>query len=129
MSRKALYKFKSLLLLLVYRVDHTPPSEAPHQPLYSASIQGGPHTSAGVGQLCATQEPQVARPGPVGDCVSKAESGVEVVRVQRLLSVHGVVPRCIVGAAHPNLTNEKHTPRLLQGLLRDRPLSQMTWAI
>lgn len=60
-------------------------------------------TSAGIGQLSATQEAQVPGPRPDSLRVAEAELGVEVVGVQRLLPVNRVVTRGIVRTAHPNL--------------------------
>lgn len=60
-------------------------------------------TSAGISQLSAPQEAQVARPRPDSLGVAEAELGVEVVSMQRLLTINCVVACGIVRTAHPNL--------------------------
>lgn len=60
-------------------------------------------TSAGISQLSAPQKAQIARPCPDSLSVPEAELGVEVVRMQRLLSINGIVTCSIVRTAHPDL--------------------------
>lgn len=60
-------------------------------------------TSAGVSQLSAPQEAQVARPRPDSLGVAEAELGVEVVSMQRLLAINCVVACGIVRTANPDL--------------------------
>lgn len=60
-------------------------------------------TSAGIGQLSAPEEAQVARPCPDSLRVAKAELGVKVVGVQRLFAINCVVACGIVRTAHPDL--------------------------
>lgn len=60
-------------------------------------------TSAGVGQFGPAEEAQVSGPSPDGLRVSEAEPGAEVVRLQRLVSVHGEVTAGVVAAVHPDL--------------------------
>lgn len=60
-------------------------------------------TSTGISQVCAPQEAQVARPRPDSLGVAEAELGVEVVSMQRLLTVNCVVACGIVRTAHPDL--------------------------
>ncbi len=60
-------------------------------------------TSAGVGQFGPAEEAQVSSPSPDGLRVSEAESGVEMVRLQRLVSIHGEVPAGVVATVHPDL--------------------------
>lgn len=66
-------------------------------------------TSAGVRELGAPQEAQVAGPRPHGLGVAEAQLGAEVVGVQRLLAVHGVVAGGVVRAAHPHLDTQDDT--------------------
>lgn len=63
-------------------------------------------TSAGVGELGSPQEAQVAcaRPHRLG--VPEAEARGEVVRLERLVAVDGEVAAAVVGAVHPDLTEE-----------------------
>lgn len=63
-------------------------------------------TSVGVGELGAPQEPQVARPGPDRLSVPEAESGVEVIGLENLLTVTAVVPAAVMSAVHPDLQEE-----------------------
>lgn len=60
-------------------------------------------TSVGVCELGATEEAQVASPGPDSLSVSKTESGVEVIGLENLLTITAVVTTTIVSAVHPNL--------------------------
>lgn len=60
-------------------------------------------TSTGISQFSAPQEAQVAGPRPDGLGVTEAELGVEVVSMQRLLSVNCVVACGVVRTAHPDL--------------------------
>lgn len=74
-------------------------------------------TSAGVRQLGASQEAQVAGSRPHSLGVTEAQLGAEVVGVQRLLPVHGVIAGGVVRAAHPYLDtqDDKH------GAFKDDP--------
>lgn len=63
-------------------------------------------TPTGVRELGAAQEAQVARARPHGLRVPETQPGVEVVCVQGLLAIDGVVACGIVGAAHPDLPTE-----------------------
>lgn len=67
------------------------------------ALQQGVLTSAGICQLCPAEEAEVASPCPNSLGVSEAQPGTEVVRVKCLLPIDRVVPRGIVGAAHPDL--------------------------
>lgn len=60
-------------------------------------------TSTGISELSAPQKAQVARPRPHSLGVAEAELCVEVVRMQRLLTIHCVVACGIVRTAHPDL--------------------------
>ncbi len=60
-------------------------------------------TSTGISQLSAPQEAQVARPRPHSLGVAEAELGVEVVSMQRLLTIDCVVACGVVRTAHPDL--------------------------
>lgn len=60
-------------------------------------------TSAGVSQLRAPQEAQVAGPRPDRLGVAKAQLSAEVVSVQRLLTVNCVISCGVVRTAHPDL--------------------------
>lgn len=66
-----------------------------------------PLTSAGVQQLRPLDEAQVPRPGPQGVGLPEGEFGVEVIRLQALLPVDGVVATGTVSAAHPDLTHKR----------------------
>ena len=65
--------------------------------------QAGCLTPSGVQQLRPLDEAQVAGAGPQRLGLPEAERGVEVVRLQALLAVDGVVAAGAVGAAHPDL--------------------------
>lgn len=65
------------------------------------------HTSAGVRQLCPAEEAQVSGPSPDGLRVSEAESGAEVVRLQRLVAVNSEVSAGVVATVDPDL--QPHT--------------------
>lgn len=70
----------------------------------SRSAEAGlPLTSTGVKQLRPLDEAQVARPGPQSLGVPEAQLGVEMVSLQTLLAVDGVVATGIVGTAYPDL--------------------------
>lgn len=71
-------------------------------------------TSAGIRQLGAPQEAQVAGPRPHSLGVTEAQLGAEVVGMQRLLPVHGVVAGGVVRAAHPHLDMQDDTHGLLK---------------
>lgn len=60
-------------------------------------------TSTGVGEFGPAEEAQVSRSSPDGLRVSEAESGVEMVRLQRLVAVNREVPAGVVAAVHPDL--------------------------
>lgn len=66
-----------------------------------------PLTSARIQQLGPLDEAQVARPGPQSVGLPKAESGVEMIRLQALLPVDGVVATGTVRAVHPDLNKHK----------------------
>lgn len=70
-------------------------------------------TSVGVGELGATEEAQVARPGPDRLSVSEAEPGVEVVGLENLLAVTAVVTAAVMSAVHPNLQEEHERPEVI----------------
>lgn len=76
-----------------------------HPKCFSAgrAEDGGPLTSAGVEQLGPLDEAQVAGPGPQRLGVPEAQFGVEVVGLQTLLPVDGVVAAGVVRTAHPDL--------------------------
>ena len=67
-------------------------------------------TPSGVQQLRPLDEAQVpgARPQRLG--LAEAQGGVEVVRLQALLAVDGVVAAGAVGAAHPDLHTQPPPP-------------------
>lgn len=66
-------------------------------------------TSGGVQQLGPPDEAQVSGPGPHCLSLTKAQVCVEVISLQVLLSVNGVVATGVVRAVHPDLsqTNQK----------------------
>lgn len=66
-----------------------------------------PLTSTCIQQLCSLDETQVTGPGPQSLGLPKAEPGVEVVCLQALLPINGVVATGIVWAVHPNLHKKK----------------------
>lgn len=68
-----------------------------------------PLTSTCIQQLCSLDETQVTGPGPQSLGLPKAEPGVEVVCLQALLPINGVVATGIVWAVHPNLHKKKNT--------------------
>lgn len=78
-----------------------------------------PPTSAGVQQLGPLDEAQVARPGPQRVRLPEAEPGVEVVRLQALLAVDGVVAAGAVRAAHPDLSKRQTHTCCLRDCLED----------
>lgn len=66
-----------------------------------------PLTSACVKQLCPLDEAQVACPGPQSLGIPEAQFGIEMISLQTLLPVDGVVATGIVRTAHPDLkTND-----------------------
>lgn len=69
-------------------------------------------TTAGVGEFGPAEEAQVSGSSPDGLRVSEAEAGVEMVRLQRLVSVDGEVTAGIVTTVHPDLQNTQQ--QLLQ---------------
>lgn len=71
-----------------------------------------PLTSTCIQQLCSLDETQVTGPGPQSLGLPKAEPGVEVVCLQALLPINGVVATGIVWAVHPNLHKKKKKKRL-----------------
>lgn len=64
-------------------------------------------TSACIQQLGPLDEAQVASPGPQSVGLPKAESGVEVVCLQALLPIDGVVATGAVRAIHPDLHKDR----------------------
>ena len=64
---------------------------------------GRVHTSTGVCQLGPAEEAQISRPSPDGLCVSKTESGAEVVRLQRLIAINSEVTAGVVTTVDPDL--------------------------
>lgn len=76
----------------------------------AARVAGRPEmgtiTSVGICELGPAQEAQVARPGPDRLRVSKAQSGVKVIRLQDLLAIAAVVTAAIVSAVDPDLKEE-----------------------
>lgn len=78
-----------------------------------------PLTSAGVQQLGPLDEAQVARPGPQRVRLPEAEPGVEVVRLQALLTVDGIVAAGAVRAAHPDLSKRQTNTCCLCDCLED----------
>lgn len=73
----------------------------------SATSHERPLTSACIQQLSPLDEAQVARSGPQSMGLPKAEPGVEMIRLQTLLPVDGVVATGTVRAAYPDLTGTK----------------------
>lgn len=65
-----------------------------------------PFTSARIQELGPLDEAQVARPGPQGVGLPEAELGVEVVCLEALLPVDGVVAAGTVRAVHPDLSRD-----------------------
>lgn len=60
-------------------------------------------TSTGICEFCTPQEAEVSGASPDRLCVTEAQSGAEVVRVQRLFTINRIVSCGIMGAAHPDL--------------------------
>lgn len=60
-------------------------------------------TSAGIGEFGPAEEAEVSGSSPDGLRVSEAESGVEMIRLQRLVSIDGEVPAGVVAAVNPDL--------------------------
>lgn len=60
-------------------------------------------TPTSIRQLSTAEEAQVACPSPYRLGVAEAELGAEVIGMQGLFTVHSVVARGVVRAAHPNL--------------------------
>ena len=60
-------------------------------------------TSICICELSSPQETQVACSGP--DClgISKTQSGVEMIRLERLISINGKIATGIVGTVDPDL--------------------------
>lgn len=71
------------------------------------TIIEGPLTSACIQELRPLDEAQVACPGPQSVGFSKAESGVEMIRLQALLTVDGVVATGTMRTVHPDLNKNK----------------------
>lgn len=63
-------------------------------------------TSTGVQEIGSLYETQVTCPGPQCLRVTKAELGVEVVGLEALLPVDGVVATGVVRAVHPDLKKQ-----------------------
>lgn len=63
----------------------------------------------GIRELGPAQEAQVTRPGPDRLRVSKAQSGVKVIRLQDLLAIAAVVTAAVVSAVDPDLEEETRT--------------------
>lgn len=66
-------------------------------------------TSTRIQQLSSLDEAQVSRPGPESLRIPKAQFGVEVIRLQALLSINGVVAAGAVRRVHPNLQKHKRS--------------------
>lgn len=64
-------------------------------------------TSACIQQLGSFDEAQVTRPSPKGLRIPEAEFGVEVICLQALLSIDGIVAAGAVGGVHPDLWRQK----------------------
>ena len=64
-------------------------------------------TPAGVQQLSPLDEAQVAGAGPQCLGLPEAEVRVEVVRLQALLAIDGVVAAGAMGAVHPDLHKQQ----------------------
>lgn len=65
-----------------------------------------PLTSACIQELGPLDEAQTPGPGPQGVGLPEAKSGVEVVRLQALLPIDGVVAAGAVRAVHPDLKTQ-----------------------
>lgn len=66
-------------------------------------------TSICIRELSSPQEAQVACSGP--DClgISKTQSGIEMIRLERLISINGKIATGIVGTVDPDLWTERNT--------------------
>ena len=68
----------------------------------------GEGTSSGCCELRPADKTQVSRPSPEGlGSIPKAEAGVEVVSLQSLTVVDGIIAAGCMGTVHPNLQQEK----------------------
>ena len=72
-----------------------------HRPL---ADKEKPLTSICICKLCSSQEPQIASPSPNSLCVSKAESWIKMIWLQRFISIYGKVPTGVVSAVNPYLS-------------------------
>lgn len=63
-------------------------------------------TSICICELSSPQEAQVACSGPDGLGVSKTQPGVEMIGLQRFISINGKIATGIVGAVDPDLQTE-----------------------
>lgn len=72
--------------------------------VFYATVQvEGLLTSACIKELCPLDEAQVAGPGPQSLGIPEAQFGIEMISLQTLLPVDGVVATGIVRTAHPDL--------------------------
>lgn len=86
--------------------NDTSPAGCSH--VLCATVEGeGVLTSACIKELCPLDEAQVACPGPQSQGIPEAQFGIEMISLQTLLPVDGVVATGIVRTAHPDLkTND-----------------------
>lgn len=68
-------------------------------------------TSTGIQQLGPLDKAQVAGASPQGVGLPEAEARVEVVGLQTLLPIDGIVSTGTVGTGHPDLTERGHKTR------------------
>lgn len=66
-------------------------------------------TSICICELSSPEEAQVACSGPDGLGISKTQSGVEMIRLERLISINGKIATGIVGTVDPDLWTERNT--------------------
>lgn len=80
-------------------------------------------TSICICELSSPKEAQVACSGPDGLGISKTQPGIEMIRLERLISINGKIATGIVGTVDPYLWTERNiivqkplcAPSLLQG--------------
>lgn len=66
-----------------------------------------PLTSVRICEFCSSQEPQIASSSPNSLCVSKAESWIKMIWLQRFISIDGKIPTGIVSAVNPYLSQKQ----------------------
>jgi len=73
----------------------------------NARVERANITSVGISELSASEETKVACPGPQSLGLPKAESGVEVICLEALLPINGVVATGTVRRGYPDLHNDR----------------------